>query len=308
MTEASTCHPAYCDCTQHRLREADQACHPARSEAKSQDLPSASSVLSTLPPRWAQHPIVVTESAHHDWDVLGAWYSDDALVLPLRRRARSAPEGSDSPGIYAIGTPDGAARLILDAANDPNWIVPGRTSIPFGTRTALANLAAERGVEVPAAFARPVMGHWNWWYLDSPPVVTPAEDGVAELTDIAEITAALESTHPGGELRADEPRSRWFGWRDDDGVVRAIAGADRRVPGRPWVLGSIGVTPAWRGRGLGVAVTAAAARVGLAEADIVTLSMYAGNIAGAATYTKVGFTMLQEFESEWSCDPEVPAT
>ena len=31
-------HPAHCDSAQHRLREADHLCHPARSEAKSQDL------------------------------------------------------------------------------------------------------------------------------------------------------------------------------------------------------------------------------------------------------------------------------
>ncbi|QAY71113.1 GNAT family N-acetyltransferase [Xylanimonas protaetiae] len=250
-----------------------------------------------VPAAWATHPVVVTESAHHGWDVVSAWSDDDALLLRLRRQAVEEPGTSADPGLYAVGTPDGAARLILAAASRDGWPPVGRTTTPRGTRAALAALAAASGIAVPAPFGDPATGHWDWLGIGHEPPRLDGEERVEELTDPAEVRAILALAHPAGELEPTEPRSRWWGWRDAEGVLRGVVGADRRVPGAPWVLGSIGTDPAWRGRGIAAATTAAAVRAGLREAPIVTLGMYADNDAARRTYRRVGFAVVQEFES-----------
>ncbi|QAY62732.1 GNAT family N-acetyltransferase [Xylanimonas allomyrinae] len=243
-----------------------------------------------LPERWASHPLVVTESAHHAWDASHAWWDDDALLLRLRRLAATEPDGY---GVYGVGSPDAVARLVL-AAGD---LAPvGRTTVPRGTRAALARLTAA----VPAPFDRPAQAHWDWLMTDRAPADLPGQERVEELTGRAglrEAAATLGVAHPEGELAVGEPRSRWWGWRDDDGVLRGVVGADRRVPGAPWVLGSVGTDPAWRRRGVAAATTAVAVRAGLAEAPIVTLGMYADNDAARRTYARVGFVVVQANES-----------
>jgi ribosomal protein S18 acetylase RimI-like enzyme len=264
-----------------------------------------------LPARWAQHPVVVAEHAHGGWVASHAWCDDDALVVRLRWRERldgGRPFAVDHDGagvsVLAVGSAAGAARLILaaDAELRRGGGAPGpvvRASAPRGTHAALAAPRAPRdGVPVP--FDRPPFDAWDWFCTTGPPAVQRAEERVEELAGPegrAEVAACLAVSNPHGELSVDEPRSRWWGWRDDDGVVRAVAGASRRVPGRPWTLGSIGTDPDWRGRGIAAAVTAAATRAGLAESPMVTLGMYAHNEAARRVYRRLGFRLVQEFES-----------
>jgi ribosomal protein S18 acetylase RimI-like enzyme len=243
---------------------------------------------------------VVTESAHHAWDIRDVWHDDDALLLRLHRGAPTEPPGA---GLYGVGAPDGVARLIVAAADQEGDEQAtgalggiGRTTVPRGTRAALARLTRH----VPAPFDTPAQGFWDWMMIERSPAPLPGEDRVAELTGadaLAEATAALAAAHPDGELAVAEPRSRWWGWRDAAGVLRGIVGADRRVPGAPWVLGSIGTDPSWRRRGIAAATTAVAVRAGLMEAPIVTLGMYADNDAARAAYTRVGFVVVQANES-----------
>ena len=251
-----------------------------------------------LPERWAAHPVVVTESAHNDWAVRQAWWSDDALLLRMRRRVGIYADPAGTPdGLYAVGTPEGVARLVLDAGPLDDL---GRTTAPRGTRRELAALAAATGATIPAPYLREPTGLWDWFLIDRNPGPFIGEERVEELTGqdgLAEAAAALAVAHPGGELTVDDPRSRWWGWRGDDGRLHSIVGAARRLPGAPWVLGSIGTDPAYRGRGLGAATTAVAVRAGLREAPYVTLGMYAANAAARRTYERVGFRVLQEFES-----------
>ncbi|GAB2467211.1 GNAT family N-acetyltransferase [Xylanimonas ulmi] len=247
-----------------------------------------------LPPRWASHPLVVTESAHHAWDASDAWWDDDALLLRLRRLAPSEPPGY---GLYGVGDAEAVARLILAAGP----LAPvGRTTVPRGTRAALARLTRD----VPAPFDRPADGQWDWMMADHTPDPLPGEDRVEELTGpegLAEASAALAVAHPDGELAVGQARSRWWGWRESPGggrgALRGVVGADRRVPHAPWVLGSIGTDPAWRRRGVAAATTAVAVRAGLAEAPFVTLGMYADNDAARRTYERVGFVVAQANES-----------
>ena len=243
----------------------------------------------TLPPRWAAHPVVVTESAHHRWDVAAAWWDDDALLVALAQPG--APEW-----VYSVGTPDAAALLLLRAAAERGIDPASRTTVPRGTRAALRLLTDA----APAPFDAPAQGAWDWLMVDRSPDRVPGEERVEELVGPAgrdEARAALVVAHPDGRLDVDEPASRWWGWRDDDGVLRGVAGADLGDPGTPWWLSSVGTAPDWRGRGIASAATAVAVRAGLKEAPMVTLHMHADNDAARRTYVRLGFSVEQEFES-----------
>lgn len=265
---------------------------------------------ASVPPRWAHHPVVVAEAAHGGWDASHVWYDDDALLVRLRWRERTdglrpfAVE-ADAAGtsLLGVGTPDAAARLLLRAdaelRSQGDALRVRRASLPRGTRTALAARPLRAGV-VPAPFDREPGGAWDWFGSTAAPGMQPGEDHVTELDGPGardEVARALAAANPHGELPPDEPRSRWWGWRDDDGVLRGVAGASRRVPGQPWVLGSIGTDPAWRGRGIAAAVTAAATRAGLEEVALVTLGMYADNDAARRVYLRLSYTVAQRFES-----------
>lgn len=265
---------------------------------------------ASLPDRWALHPVVVAEHAFHGWDASHVWWDDDALLVRLRWRERTdglrpfAVE-ADAAGtsLLGVGTPDAAARLLLRAdaelRSQGDTLRVRRASLPRGTRAALAARPHRAGV-VPEPFDREPGGAWDWFGSIAPAGVQPGEDRVTELDGPGardEVARALAVANPHGELPPDEPRSRWWGWRDDAGVLRGVAGASRRVPGQPWVLGSIGTDPAWRGRGIAAAVTAAATRAGLEEVALVTLGMYADNDAARRVYLRLGYTVAQRFES-----------
>lgn len=280
--------------------------------------PAAGSVTLAgveLPTRWSSHPVVVAENVRRGWDATHVWFDDGALVARLRWRARTDGDPVDVPfavehdaagvSLLAVGAPAPAARLLLDA--DAALRGAGgslgpvtRTSVPRGTREVLARLAASEALPVPAPFDRPPTGEWDWLGTTEPPPTRPGEEHVVELdrdADRAELAACLAVAHPHGELAPDEPRSRWWGWRDEDGVLRGVVGASRRVPGQPWVLGSIGTDPVRRGRGIARATTAVATRAGLREAPLVTLGMYADNDAARRVYRRLGYQTGQEFES-----------
>ncbi|PFG43283.1 acetyltransferase (GNAT) family protein [Isoptericola jiangsuensis] len=265
--------------------------------------PVTSVAGASLSPRWASHPVVVAEQAHDGWDASHVWADDDALLVRLRWRVRTdglrpfaVEHDDDAASVLGLGEPGAAARLVVAAGTALGTVT--RVSAPRGTHAELAGLAAA-GHRVPAPFDRLPVSAWDWYGTTTSPAVQPGEDRVVELdaTHRHGAAACLAVANPHGELSLDEPRSRWWGWLDDDGTVRGVAGASRRVPGQPWVLGSVGTDPAFRGRGIAAAVTAAATRAGLAEVAMVTLGMYAHNDAARRVYERLGFARVQEFES-----------
>jgi ribosomal protein S18 acetylase RimI-like enzyme len=267
--------------------------------------PVTSVAGASLSPRWASHPVVVAEQAHDGWDASHVWADDDAFVVRLRWRERTDrvrpfavehDDDVDAASLLGLGDPLATARLVVAAGLTLGMVT--RASLPRGTQVALAGLAAD-GASVPAPFDRPPANAWDWFGTTTAPAAQPGEEHVVELGDAhrASAQACLLAANPTGELALDEPRSRWWGWLDDDGAVRGIVGASRRVVGQPWVLGSIGTDPAWRGRGIAAATTAAATRAGLAEVSMVTLGMYAHNDVARRVYERLGFARVQRFES-----------
>jgi hypothetical protein len=215
--------------------------------------------------------VVAAENVRPGWDASGVWYDDDALLVRLRWRERTAGwrwsqhtlavEVDDAGhSLLAVGSAAGAARLVLAAAHELEPVV--RTSLPRGTHEAVRRAATARGVPVPWGTG-PVTA-WDWYGTTEPPPEQRGEEQVVELSGPdgrAAVTACLAVAHPAGELAPDEPRSRWWGWTEEPtrtrardgggGAIRAVAGASRRIPGQPWVLGSVGTDPGVRGRGRG---------------------------------------------------------
>ncbi|MGN7701176.1 GNAT family N-acetyltransferase [Cellulosimicrobium sp. 22601] len=239
--------------------------------------------------RWADHPVVRAE--RDGWDVLDAVARDDALVV---RRAFDA----GSAALWGLGTPTGVADLLLDRPDLAAGEV--RSSLPRGTTTAAAALGGRTGRAVPEHLRAEPVSRWDWFTATSEPPAQPGEQRVVALDGDegrARVRAVLDVANPSAELDPSEPGTRWWGWRDETGTVRSVAGARRSGPGVPWSLGGVATDPAARGRGAARAVVAVATRACLHEEGIVVLGMYADNDAARRVYAALGFVVTQEFES-----------
>lgn len=253
--------------------------------------------MSALPHQWAQHPVLVTEQIRHPFDVQQHWSNDQAVVLEITRPVTAS--GADGylsetagtgTGLFGVGDPHAAAQLLAGA--DLSAVT--RFSLPRGTIAA-----AQTSRPLPTLFSAPCVT-WDWMCLSACPSTAPylTQDAhVEELTDLQETLAAHATVASTGELLPTEERSRWWGWRDDSGVIRSLVGASLGPHGAPWVLGSIGTDENWWGRGLAAVTTAAAVKEALSDATLVTLALYASNTAALNLYYKLGFTLEACFES-----------
>lgn len=238
---------------------------------------------------WADHPVVRTE--RHAWDVQDVSGSDGALVV---RRAFEP----GSVALWGLGTPAGVAGVLLDRPSLSVGAV--RSSLPRGTTAAVAELARRTAREVPDHLRTEPVSRWDWFTATTDPPTQPGEERVVALDGDegrARVRAVLDVANPSAELDPCDPRTRWWGWRDETGAVRGVAGARRPRPGVPWSLGGVATDPAVRGRGAARAVVAVATRVCLRDDGLVVLGMYADNDAARQVYTGLGYVVTQEFES-----------
>jgi ribosomal protein S18 acetylase RimI-like enzyme len=260
--------------------------------------------------RWASHPFVLVDLP--EWDVRAVWQDEQVCVLAVAAPAPSGaaperPDGVAHPeqpvGLWALGAPEATAALLVDLASSGD--LPGRvvrTGLPRGTLDRLGRHATAVGL--PAILCDRAGEHaastWDFLATREAPPVQPGEEHVEALTGpsaAAQVRACLDVANPLAEMSPEDPLTRWWGWRDPDGVLRGVVGARQAAPGVPWSLGSIATDPAWRGHGIAAATTAVVTRAGLTEADWVTLGMYADNDRARRLYTRLGYTVVQEFES-----------
>lgn len=250
----------------------------------------APSRVPGIPVAWAAHPVVEAEA--RGWRVVDLVAGDDALVVH-----RTLPGGGDV--LWGVGSADAAARLLLDAGER---FAPGvaRSALPRGTTAAGRALAARTGRALPTHLETDPVSAWDWFWTADPPPRQAGEERVVELVGDggrAAARAALDEANPAAELDPALPGTRWWGWLDDAGTVRAVAGARRPGPGTAWELGSVATHPGWRGRGAGRAVTAVATRAGLEDERVVALGMYAHNDTARRVYEALGYAVGQRFES-----------
>ncbi|MFF3063760.1 GNAT family N-acetyltransferase [Oerskovia sp. NPDC057915] len=255
-----------------------------------------------LTDRWASHPFVLVDLP--EWDVRGVWQDEHACVLSVALEV-GVPDGGahhQRVGLWGMGSPEATADLLarLAQAGELGEHVVS-TGLPRGTLTILGDRCA--GEDLPAILREREelsVSTWDFFATREVPVAQAGEEHVEALTGpsaATDVRACLDVANPLAEMSPEDPLTRWWGWRDHDGALRGVVGARQAAPGAPWSLGSIATDPAWRGHGIAAATTAVVTRAGLTESDWVTLGMYADNDAARRVYTRLGYAVVQEFES-----------
>ncbi|MFP5220312.1 MAG: GNAT family N-acetyltransferase [Actinomycetes bacterium] len=186
------------------------------------------------------------------------------------------------PYLSALGAPERVAALLADLL--PELSPRQRLSVPRGTAALLpAWVQLEGAVD------------WDFRWLGEPPAPQPGEDLVTPDPDEVAVKGLLDAG--ASALPGDPAVRRWWGIADTDGPLRACA-ADTSAATGVGHLSSIAVDVQARGRGLGKAVTAAAARALFDDGyDVVTLGSYTSNTAATALYDALGFAADHAFTS-----------
>lgn len=198
------------------------------------------------------------------------------------------------PYLSAVGDPAAAAALLADWHRVVGADVRHgeRLTVPRGTAALLPAWWELRGTD------------WDFRWVDTAPPEQAAEESVEllPLDDAAgagthALAALLDRASPTASVRPGDPRARrWWVVRGPRGALACAA--DTSSVAGVGHLSAIAVDPDTRGAGLGAAVTAAAVRRLLAEGcDLVTLGMYADNVAGRALYDALGFHDDHRFTS-----------
>jgi len=183
---------------------------------------------------------------------------------------------SDGSASYVMthGEPHGVALLLEELLTE---LRDGQeVNLPRGTAPLL-----------PAWVGLDVRGDWDFRWTTSAPPRQPLEDEVVPVDD-AEVAALLAVANPDAAAQPGDSRvRRWLGVHGPAGLLACAA--DTTEATGVGHLSSIATHPDARGKGLGAAVTAALARLMLAEGcDVVTLGMFASNTAGRALYDRLG--------------------
>jgi GNAT superfamily N-acetyltransferase len=182
----------------------------------------------------------------------------------------------------SLGEPAAVAALLADLIGEiPNNT---RVTMPRGTPPLLPAWVAVDGSD------------WEFFWVDAPMPVQPREAEVVHVLP-EEVAPLLAAASPTASAQPGDPAvRRWAGVRGPEGLLACAA--DTSGATGVGHLSSIAVHPSARGQGLGAAVTAALTRQLLEDGcDLVTLGMYADNVAGAALYRHLGMRNDHHFTS-----------
>ena len=186
--------------------------------------------------------------------------------------------------LSALGEPGAVGALIGELL--PELPPRQRLTLPRGTVARLPAWVGLKGVD------------WDFRWLAAPPPLQPGEEQVTPVDDDVAVEQLLAASSSRASAHPGEPAvRRWVGVRDASGRLLACA-ADTSSSSGVGHLSSLAVAPHARGLGLGKAVTAALVRRLFDDGnDIVTLGMYADNVAGRALYDALGFADEHPFTS-----------
>jgi ribosomal protein S18 acetylase RimI-like enzyme len=208
------------------------------------------------------------------------WVLDDGVAWVRRTH-------SYAPTVTVLCGPRSAAEQLPELLE----AVPGTSGItlPFG---ALQLLPAELIARIEPG----VGDDWEWMMTTAAPPPPAHHVVLLEPDELAEVTDLLDRASPRHSTRADDPVLAWWGIRDGGRLVACAAHVED-VPGVPG-LASIATDPELRGRGLGAAVTSAAARAAFERgSEVVTLGMYSDNDVARRMYHRLGFSCDHRWSS-----------
>ncbi|MEV6692503.1 GNAT family N-acetyltransferase [Micromonospora sp. NPDC051196] len=235
--------------------------------------------------------MVITEGAITEREAILGIVGQHPFVrhsLPRREPVRGWRRGSatcwllpaDTPGPLGgmIGPPADAVDLFSALAAEGVFQTGRWVHLP---RLGPAALAGTPGVA----------GHEDWDFLwtVAPPPRQPGEERVVRLTeaDYPALTALIDESFPTSTARPGNPQVvDWYGIREGDRLI--ACGADR-TRGDVGFLAGLTVAPAWRGRGLGAALTAGMSRALSARYDVLALGVYPANVGAIRLYRRLGY-------------------
>lgn len=227
----------------------------------------------TLPELVARGDPYVVRRVDRDAFV-AAWVDGEAVVIVLAPR-----RGDTGRRLTGLGPAVELAPLLAQvAAIEPR---PSRVSVE-----------SEAAEAVPWPFA--TTGVWAWMLCDEMP---PQPDRpIAEVDDAATINAILDAANPDSFARPGDPGVEcWLGAYVDD--EPAAVGALTRVGDGTGYLQGVTTLPAYRGRGLGFAVSAALTRRARVPTGVATLGVYVDNEPALAIYRRLGYRTIHTFAS-----------
>ncbi|MEP9382794.1 GNAT family N-acetyltransferase [Nocardioides cheoyonin] len=133
---------------------------------------------------------------------------------------------------------------------------------------------------------------WDWMLCSEPPPAPRVE--VVEVADAEAIGAVLDDGNPDSFARPGEPDvEAWLG-SEVEGTLAAV-GALTRVGDGTGHLRGVTTRPAYRGRGLGAAVSAALTRRAMAPTGVASLGVYVDNGPALAIYRRLGYRTVHTF-------------
>ncbi len=141
--------------------------------------------------------------------------------------------------------------------------------------------------------------------LDDPAAVRAADvTGVVPLGpgDLSELREFYQRSYPGNWFDPRTLETGQYAGIREGGLLASAAGVHVYSPAyRVAALGNIATDPAFRGRGLGRAVTAGLCRRLLGTVDTVGLNVKADNTAAIACYSRLGFVAHARY-GEWTAE------
>lgn len=232
-----------------------------------------------------------------DGDELRAATGDDPLVRAVVLGGRiTGPAWSGfgaymwrashrhEPSLTGIGPPDGAARLLEQVIRVDREI--RHVSLPKGWIVHVTPGLVERRAD------------WDWFWTEMPPEPRPhsGEAKWLKSADEADVRDLLEKAMPDAVAWPGDARvRRWAGIRDTEQRLVACA-ADTSLQPAVGHLSSVATAADQRRRGYAAALMAwVTARFWDEGVELVTLGMYADNVAARRLYERLGFTRAHEF-------------